>query len=57
MFLYCTDNETKEKLIKGGFKFVSTRMVSGKPIYIFENNKNKKFSKEDRVYMTNKLRF
>ena len=57
MFLYCFEDETKEKLIKNGFKFINTKVVNNKPVHIFENNNKKVFSKEDKVYITNKLYF
>lgn len=57
MFVYCFDDEGKDKLIKNGYKYVCTTIVSGVNAYVFEDNKKIQFSKDDKVYYTNKLYF
>ena len=57
MFLYCFDDETKEKLIKKGYKFLCKNKKSDKIIYVFENTQKENFSKDDKVFTTNKLYF
>lgn len=57
MFIYCFDSETKEQLIKKGYKFLCKNKKSDKTIYVFENNKKENFSKSDKVFTTSKLCF
>ena len=57
MFIYCIDEETKEKLIKNGYKFISESSICNKLIYIFEDNQLITFEKQDRIFRTNKLYF
>lgn len=58
-FMYCFDNETKDKLIKKGFKFLKETQVSGSKAYIFISNDKLNFNEIDRnkVLLSNKLNF
>lgn len=56
-FIYCIDEEIKEKLIKNGYKFISENSIGNKLIYIFEDNQLITFEKQDRIFRTNKLYF
>lgn len=57
MFLYVSDVKSKELLLLSGYKFITTNILNGKEVYIFEDNKNKTFSKEIKVFRTNKMYF
>ena len=57
MFIYCIDEEIKEKLIKNGYKFISENSIGNKLIYIFEDNQLITFEKQDRIFRTNTLYF
>lgn len=57
MFIYCVDNKTKDELLLKGFRFICENTIGDKKCYIFEDNKLMTFSKEDKVFKTNKLLF
>lgn len=58
-FMYCFDNETKDKLIKKGFKFLKEAQMNGSKAYIFISNDKLNFDEIDRnkVLLSNKLNF
>ncbi|MGU8678908.1 hypothetical protein ACV3Q3_12190 [Clostridium perfringens] len=55
-FIKCTDEKTKEMLIKQGFKFVGTETIKGEKVYLFTNPKNLKMSNKN-VFQSNRLHF
>lgn len=57
MFIYCIDEETRDKLLLKGFKFICDNAIGDKKCYVFEDNKLMTFSKEDKIFKTNKLYF
>lgn len=56
-FLYCFDEEVKEKLLKNNYKFMCSKNINNTTAYVFLNDGNKlTFSNQEVVY-TNKLLF
>lgn len=55
-FIKCTDEKTKEMLIKQGFKFVGTETIKGEKVYLFTNPKNLQMSNKN-VFQSNRLHF
>ena len=53
MFLYCFDHETKEKLIKRGYKFLCKNKKSDKIIYVFGNHESLLMDCIERHYPCN----
>lgn len=37
-YIYCYDEDTKEKLIKRGFRLMNTHLTSEENIYVFKND-------------------
>lgn len=58
MFLYTFDLDMKEKLDKN-FKFLHKIYMNGKSVYVYKFDKKyySLFSKDDNVFITNKLFF
>ena len=58
-FLYCFDNEIKNRLEAEGFSFIKETKIGDKQAFLFMNNNNKiNFAKEGiKVFFTNKLTF
>lgn len=53
----CFDNETKEELLRNGYKYFGKRDVSGRTAYVFFNNGNKLNFEKNKVMFTNILHF
>ena len=58
-FIYCIDDNFRNHLINGGFKFISHQNISGQETWIFENNNKLKFNnfEKNKYFYSNKLCF
>lgn len=57
-FIYCYDDNTKERMMLNGYEFISEVQFKGKTAFLFVNNSNKlKFTNEDKVEFSNKMYF
>lgn len=57
MFVYCYNEEAKQKLILNGYNFVSEKQVGDKVIFIFMNNGKKINFDKNEVFYTNKMTY
>jgi hypothetical protein len=56
-FIICFEEDKKHDLINKGLKFISQTIIDNKIAYVFLNNIQLQFSKEDNVIFTDKLSF
>lgn len=54
-FIYVYDEETKNKLIKDNYSFLSEKIINGKKTFLFANDSNKINFSKDKVKYSNKL--
>lgn len=57
-FIECYDEETKEKLLSYGFKFISDESIGDNKVFLFQNNLKKiNFDKSMKINVTNRMVF
>jgi len=56
-FIYAYDIESKDKLIKNGYDFISETTFGNEVVFLFMNNGNKINFSELKITYSNKLKF
>lgn len=54
-FLYCFDEEMKNKLLQNNYKFMCNKNINGAIVYLFLNNGNKLTFSNKEVVFTNRI--
>ena len=56
-FIYCENEESKEKLLNNGLKLMTKQVINGNETYVFLNNNKLNFDNLEGVKPSDKLLF